>query len=101
MKFLATLGLVSVAILVALWHAWILTLMWGWFVVPWTHLQQLSVGYAYGLCLIIGLVFAPAKQDKEQNPEDIMGKLFAALMEACLSGTLILGIAYITHLIIG
>jgi hypothetical protein len=106
MKILASLGLVVIALLVTIWPAFILTYLWSWFVVPWVHLPPLSLGYAYGLMLIVGFVAngnkkqEEVKADPDKSFEEVMGKAFGAIMTSCLSGALTLGFGYIIHLII-
>ena len=99
MKILASLGLVSVGLITGIWYAWILACMWGWFVVPWMHLSPLGIGYAYGLMLIVGLMAHSVAPPNEKDPNQ--EQLFVALLGRCLTGALMLGIAYITHLIVG
>ena len=105
MKILASLGLVVITLIATIFHAWILTYLWTWFVVPWVHLPLLSVGYAYGLLLIVGFVADKdvkqnEKQDDSKGFEEIAGKCFSLCIRF-ISGALTLGFGYIIHLIIG
>lgn len=58
-----------VAPLLALWHAWILTKLWSWFIVPAFHFQALAMSTAIGLSLIAAM-FIPrivARDDDEEE----------------------------------
>lgn len=44
------------SILVGILAAFVFSVLWGWFVVPATGLQPISVGLAYGLLLTYGLL---------------------------------------------
>jgi hypothetical protein len=39
-----------------LFTGYVLSVLWGWFVVPVFHVQQLSIHYAYGLSLLISVL---------------------------------------------
>ena len=39
-----------------LWRAYVATILWGWFVVPFFGLPQLSLAFAIGVTLVIGLI---------------------------------------------
>ena len=45
-------------------NAWVLTKLWGWYIVPAFHLEPLSMIYAFGLSLIVGhMTHQTAKND--------------------------------------
>jgi hypothetical protein len=41
--------------IIALYRAWVLSQLWGWFVVPVFHLPALEIRYALGLSLIVSM----------------------------------------------
>ena len=70
-------GLFVIPIL--LMQGWVLTIMWGWFVVPVFHLQALSLGMAMGLLLVSRLIVpskwsgtkkVEPKSAKDYSPEE-------------------------------
>jgi len=40
------------------WAAFVLTILWGWFIVPFFDMNKLPVAYAMGLCVISMLMFS-------------------------------------------
>jgi|WetSurSiteA1Bulk_404760.scaffolds.fasta_scaffold00214_26 hypothetical protein len=51
--------------IIAVYQAWVLTILWGWFIVSTFHLPELSIPAAIGLTLIIGM-FKTYKTSKEK-----------------------------------
>lgn len=61
------IGKLSVALLSMFWSGYVLSILWGWFVVPFLFLPALPVTYAIGLRLIV-LSFARVKaKDVDDN----------------------------------
>ena len=57
MKYiLAALGAIGVLALSTILHGWVLTCLWGWFVVPFFGVSTLPLVYAVGLTLIVRLM---------------------------------------------
>lgn len=62
----AMLGLAAID---AIWSGYVLTCLWGWFVVPTFALPPLTLAQAIGVSLIVGYLthqYLP-KQDKQEN----------------------------------
>lgn len=73
MKALAVIGIVLGAItaiaLFAIYNAWVLSILWGWFIVP-LGVKSLSIAHAYGFTLVTGLVLSNRGVKENKNQED-------------------------------
>jgi hypothetical protein len=45
-------GSVALGFGLGVWHAYVLTVLWSWFMVPQFALAPLSLGHGFGLCII-------------------------------------------------
>jgi len=70
----------AVSMLVGLFTAWVLTVLWAWFVVPAFNVGPISFWVMYGLTLLIDLL--------RTNGSDIEGehrhKIVAVMLDACV-----------------
>lgn len=72
MKALALIGIVLGAItaiaLFAIYNAWVLSILWGWFIVP-LGVKAISIGHAYGFTLTTGLILSNRgiKENKDKD----------------------------------
>ena len=53
--------------LLAIYHGWVLTILWGWFVAPTFHLPELNIAVAIGLSLIVGMFRGYTKSDNKDS----------------------------------
>ena len=51
----------------ALLRGWVISIMWGWFVVPVFHLPVLGVLQAMGLALVVGVIMPGYSSAKNEN----------------------------------
>jgi hypothetical protein len=79
MELLAILGLLIIIPLNAVLEGWVLTTLWGWFVVPTFDLPQLTVVPAIGLCLIVNFLvqIPPKEKKKDEDTATLVGQLVA------------------------
>lgn len=70
------IGKLSVAILSTLWSGYVLSILWGWFIVPFFLLPALPVAYAIGLRLIALSFARVSAKDVDDNDgiEDVYMK---------------------------
>jgi len=69
---LIIMGLPAFAALIALaaaWRGYVLSILWGWFVVPGFGAQPISVPLAIGLSMLIGMVTNHRSMTEAQDPE--------------------------------
>ena len=81
------LGLPVLIALSALWRGYVLSVLWGWFVVPAFGLPALSVPLAIGLSLIVSFLTMhktgnEAEKDRELSEAFIHSVVVAALVPA-------------------
>lgn len=99
---LACVGLLisvpTVIVLSALVNGWALSVMWGWFVVPLFHLPAMSIVYAIGFSLVVGM-FKPNTSSHDTRKKDTR-ELVTAVIAEILSPVLVVGIGWIVKLFI-
>ena len=89
---LAACGFFGILFLLAMVHAFVLSKLWAWFVVPLFGLPELSIAYAYGLMLLITYVTKDTpkyKEDKVSTKEGIHG-----IVTSILKPLVTLGVGY-------
>ena len=71
--FLFIAGIVALVTLSSILSGWVLTILWGWFLVPF-GIQQIGIAHGIGLCLVGRLMMGGAnghvKEDKSEPPTD-------------------------------
>ena len=60
-------GAVVVAAAFAVWRAYVMTVLWSWFVIPMFGLQPLTIAVAFGLCLFVALFSRRTNSDEENE----------------------------------
>ena len=86
------LGFLVIMIVATLWSAYVLTKLWGWFVIPTFELPELSVAAAVGLALIVSYLTYQHRHEEstgDSYAEVLMSAIFAAFMRPLFA--LILG----------
>lgn len=86
----AILGGIVLIFLLALWHSFIFTKLWLWFLVPLFGLPEISLAQAYGLMLIVSFFKGIPKTDKNKSKEDKIAEGILAL----IGPAMVLGIGY-------
>lgn len=76
--FVAMYGVMTVAFVAvgALIDGWVLSILWGWFMVPVFHLPSLAIAPAIGIALMIGLLTreVPRPFIEEKTPQPVIEK---------------------------
>lgn len=63
-------------ILATIYNGYVLSVLWGWFIVPSFGFPTLSVGYAIGVASVVGyLTHQYQKQDETADSTDILLKM--------------------------
>jgi uncharacterized membrane protein len=67
----------SIYVLGIVWGAWILTVLWAWFIVPFFHLPVLGIVHALGIMIVARfLTYSVSMSDQKiMNDLDTEGKL--------------------------
>jgi hypothetical protein len=79
---------------VAIWRGYVLTILWGWFIVPTFNAPALSVATAIGIALVVGMF----STTKESNKEEKDNALVNYLLNGFVAPALALGIGYLITL---
>lgn len=77
----------GIAVLAQIVNGWILTLLWGWFVVPVFHAPEIGLVPAIGILLLLEFVAPPVQEktfsdDEEANLELLAHMLTVAFVKA-------------------
>ena len=106
MAFIAVLGIIigmaaligAVIAVGAILNGFVLTILWGWFIVPTFHLSPLSIPAAIGIAMVTGYLthqYAPDVEEKERSDGE---KILRATLMIVLRPLAVLGIGYVVHL---
>lgn len=83
MKALSVIGLIIAAIvglfLFAIYNAWVLTILWGWFIVP-LGVKGLSIAHAYGFTLVTGLILSNRGIKENKGKDDWVSSIITWLL---------------------
>lgn len=90
-KLLAALSMVPFSIA---WSAYVLVIMWEWFVVP-LGVQSISMGHAYGLTVLLALASGKAYQTSDEE------SLLKIAISAALTPLFTLLFGYTAHVWMG
>lgn len=94
----------TVTVLVAmvgggLLRGWVLSVLWGWFIVPTFNLPALAIAPAIGLSLVVGFLTRPATDDDERSKHRSMGERLAHAIALAIAGPLMaLAMGWVVHL---
>lgn len=95
MKALSVVGLIIAVIvglfLFAIYNAWALTILWGWFIVP-LGVKALSLAHAYGFTLVTGFILSTRGVKDHKDKEDWISTVVTLL----LLPLVVLGLGWIT-----
>lgn len=90
-SILIMLAIVPMSIL----NGWVLSTMWGWFVVPTFKVAALGIAPAIGLSALVGYVCKHTNEDiKNDNKKPVGERAIIAM----LTPFFLLGVGYIVHL---
>lgn len=84
------LGVPALVALISIWNGYVLSILWGWFVVPFLKLPALSVPEAIGL-VFVGHMLAGGRASRKTEK----GKFFEELVTSLLAPLLALGVAWV------
>lgn len=75
----------------AIWEGYALTILWGWFIVPAFGLPQLSIPFAMGVALVVGLMTTTRLGNEATDPD----KGYAPFVTMLLRPAMVLLIGWI------
>jgi len=84
-----------------IWEAFVLTLLWAWFVVPIFHLPELALWTAFGLSIVVSLLThqSPSRRkgEEEEDREEKAREIAHLLVWGAIRPTAALGVGAIVH----
>lgn len=75
-----------------LWKCYVLSVLWGWFIVPYFHIPQPPIWALYGLMMVVGMFRDVDTEEKETKTD--WKKLFMSLT---VSPAIALGVGWLIH----
>lgn len=101
MTILGCFGVIALLVIIIpgsiLMHGWVLSILWGWFVVPLFHLPVLSIPYAIGLASVVSM-FKGSTIIKEDKDKSFTEKIFVAIAHAFVAPLFMLFFGWIITL---
>lgn len=81
----------------SLYAAWALTILWGWFIVPFFHQPSLDYRIAVGLFIILGFLRSWNWQPDPTDPAEQNAKRISAALYLFFGPILVLLVGYLAH----
>jgi hypothetical protein len=104
---LKVIGILASLLFVIVWGTLmgglVLSVLWGWFVVPALHASAITIPQAIGLSLVVGMLTRGLVRDdkSEKNKDTSIGEsLFTAFCIATIPPLFALGIGAIVHVFV-
>lgn len=94
--FLAIIGGIAIYILTAILNGFVMSTLWGWFVVRMFHVAALSIPLAMGIAMLVGFLTYQYDPRKEVEKGD-MGRTIAF---SAIYAITTLGIGAIVHIFV-
>jgi len=93
----AVLGLALLIPLTAILRGWVLTILWGWFVVPTFDMPQLTLAPAIGIALVVSYLTHQISSGKKDDraASDQIGKM---IVHAIVGPLFTLLFGWVVHL---
>jgi putative Mn2+ efflux pump MntP len=89
-------GVLALLTLSSMWRGYVLTVLWGWFVVPTFGLSALALAPAIGLAMVVSFLTHQSDATKEQEG-DFSTRMARAAGYALVMPALVLGIGWVVH----
>lgn len=83
------------AFALVLWRGYVLSILWGWFIVSLFHVPALSIPYALGISLILNLLTHGPEGHKKDPTMSDTENMFAAFVYSFILSSAALGIGWI------
>ena len=80
---------------------WVLSVMWGWFIVPIFHLPQLPIVYAIGIDLVVSFLTVPSHKIDTDKKGDAVRSITELLMTSIVTPLMYLGMGWMVLQFVG
>jgi hypothetical protein len=64
---LSLLGISALVVLSSIWRGFVLSILWGWFMVPLFGLPALNIPFAIGIALVVGFLTHQSSNENEKT----------------------------------
>jgi hypothetical protein len=93
----AALVIVLLFVPLLVWHAFMLSQIWAWFVAPVFHLPALSIAETVGLLVLLGYVRSTGNSGKHEWTDETTSGQIAQFLGSPIGYTIGFLIAYVAH----
>lgn len=96
--FLLALLTIPLIVLSSIWRGYVLTVLWGWFIVPVFHLPALTIVVAIGVAMVVGFLTYQQPEEKPNDTRSSTEKISAGIATALMHPAVYLLIGWIIQL---
>lgn len=87
----AVIGFLVVMFLSPIWYGYVLSITWGWYVVPTFHIAPLSIPAGIGIAAIVRFITNPNPESKDGDKDESAEKrVFKATIKAFMGPAVVL-----------
>lgn len=87
-------GVLALLTIASIWKGYVLTVLWGWFVVPTFGLPALALAPAIGLAMVVSFLTHQSDASKEPDGE-FSDRMLKAIAHTLVMPALVLGIGWV------
>jgi len=87
-------GVLALLTIASIWKGYVLTVLWGWFVVPTFGLPALALAPAIGLAMVVSFLTYQHTASQEPDP-DVSTRMAKAIAHTLVMPALVLGIGWV------
>src|SRR5690606_38361726 len=100
LSLLAMLAIPLVMIFSSVAYGFVLSVLWGWFIVPVFEIPDISILQAIGLSMVVGFLTYQHIESDKKSDRSLTESVIYMLMLAIIRPAIVLFIGYIVHLFV-
>jgi hypothetical protein len=77
--FLAIIGFMVLFIVSPIWYGYVLSILWGWFILPAFHTPQISIPLAIGISIVVRMFTYTNSSDQSDKSSKFSEKFALAI----------------------
>lgn len=98
MVLLVILGFVALLVVSSIFNGYVLSVLWGWFIIPVFNLPELTVVPAIGIAMVVSYLTYQYNESDESDDKIFGEKIGKLIVMAILRPLLVLFFGWIVHL---
>ena len=98
MVLLAILGFVALLVVSSIFNGYVLSVLWGWFIVPVFSLPELTVVPAIGIAIVVSYLTYQYNESDDDDNKSFGEKMAKLIAMAILRPLFVLFLGWIVHL---